>query len=633
MRIIILIVLVISGLTAVACSSEPPSTPDQQTESRPTTDLRRTVEASVRGTREVETALEATVEARVAAALANPTPAVRVVPAATLAATKVLVVSPNPGPTNDTATTALSLEMYLTVCAPPESGFSDDATYGELSSEFAAEADRLETLVPPPLVAEWHRVNIDNYRTMQAVLDLEPQDDIIEFANLLVLSGAADELDAAAAEIAARLPDDIITDMIDAGCIDPALLPYHEVETFDHDGDQIDLATLISSGSTVASALDYEGDIDFFQFEAVAGHGYQIDVTPRSLEDPIVTLYDVSHSLLTANDDYGDSLASRVNFIPSRTGQYYVAVEGYSAGSYELKVSLPSQSEVRTDGVIDALGVAIDRAALVAFYNAMDGPSWYVSANWLTDRPLQDWHGVTTGSDGRVTGLDLTSNSMRGTLPAVLGSLTNLEYLELYNNAITGRIPTELGNLTNLRQLNLGSSGYSSLTGPIPSTLGNLTNLESLTLNNNDLSGPIPATLSNLHNLRTLNLWSNDLTGPIPAWLYNFPELQYLNLGWNELTGPIPAWLGDMTGLVGLTLGVNQLRGPIPPELGNLTNLQGLDLSFNNLTGTVPASLADLRNLQYLELRANYQLTGCIPVSLSRVDENDVAELDLPYCR
>ena len=523
--------------------------------------------------------------------------------------------------------------MYLTVCAPPESGFSDDATYGELSSEIAAEADRLETLVPPPLVAEWHRVNIDNYRTMQAVLDLEPQDDIIEFANLLVLSAAAAELDAAAAEIAARLPDDTITDMMHAGCIDPALLPYQEVETFDHDGDQIDLATRIIAGSTIGSALDYEGDIDFFQFEAVAGHGYQIDVTPRSLEDPIVTLYDVSHSLLTANDDYGDSLASRVNFIPSRTGQYYVAVEGYSAGSYELKVSLPSQSEVRTDGVIDALGVAIDRAALVAFYNAMDGPSWYVSANWLTDRPLQDWHGVTTGSDGRVTGLDLTSNSMRGTLPAVLGSLTNLEYLELYNNAISGQIPAQLGNLTNLRELNLGSDGYSRLTGPIPTSLGNLTNLESLILNNNELSGPIPATLGNLYNLQMLNLWSNDLTGTVPTWLYNLPNLQHLILGWNELTGPVPAWLGDLSNLETLDFTVNDLTGPIPPELGELYNLQHLALSFNNLQGPIPASLVNLSNLETLSLRANHQITGCVPIALRNLPTNDLDVLDLPYCR
>ena len=69
MRIIILIVLVISGLTAVACSSEAPSTADEQAASRPTADVPATVEAGIRGTREAETAIDATVEAKVAATL------------------------------------------------------------------------------------------------------------------------------------------------------------------------------------------------------------------------------------------------------------------------------------------------------------------------------------------------------------------------------------------------------------------------------------------------------------------------------------------------------------------------------------------------------------------------------------
>ena len=73
MRIIILIVLVISGLTAVACSSAAPSTADTQAASRPTADVPATVEAGIRGTREAETeaeaAIDATVEAKVAATL------------------------------------------------------------------------------------------------------------------------------------------------------------------------------------------------------------------------------------------------------------------------------------------------------------------------------------------------------------------------------------------------------------------------------------------------------------------------------------------------------------------------------------------------------------------------------------
>ena len=74
MRIIILIVLVIFGLTAVACTSEAPSPADTQTASQPTPDIPATVEAGVRGTREAETAIDATVEAKVAAILTTSAP-------------------------------------------------------------------------------------------------------------------------------------------------------------------------------------------------------------------------------------------------------------------------------------------------------------------------------------------------------------------------------------------------------------------------------------------------------------------------------------------------------------------------------------------------------------------------------
>ena len=53
-------------------------------------------------------------------------------------------------------------------------------------------------------------------------------------------------------------------------------------------------------------------------------------------------------------------------------------------------------------------------AALVALYNATEGGSWTTRTNWLSDRPLDEWHGVTTDSDGRVTALDLSPQPVDG---------------------------------------------------------------------------------------------------------------------------------------------------------------------------------------------------------------------------
>ena len=114
-----------------------------------------------------------------------------------------------------------------------------------------------------------------------------------------------------------------------------------------------------------------------------------------------------------------------------------------------------------------------DRAALVALYNATEGPNWVNNDNWLSDAPMEDWYGVVTGSDGHVTRLSLWENNLTGPIPPELGNLTLLTELELAKNDLSGPIPPELGNLTSLWWLNLRSN---DLSGPIPPELANLSN-------------------------------------------------------------------------------------------------------------------------------------------------------------
>ena len=48
------------------------------------------------------------------------------------------------------------------------------------------------------------------------------------------------------------------------------------------------------------------------------------------------------------------------------------------------------------------------RPALVALYDATDGPNWVNGEGWLTDGPLGEWHGVTA-PEGRVVELGLSA--------------------------------------------------------------------------------------------------------------------------------------------------------------------------------------------------------------------------------
>ena len=261
--------------------------------------------------------------------------------------------------------------------------------------------------------------------------------------------------------------------------------------------------------------------------------------------------------------------------------------------------------------------VESDRAALVAFYNATDGPNWTNNTNWLSDETLSEWYGVTTDATGRVTVLDLPVNELTGEIPVEMGNLTNLRELILSLNELTGEIPAELSHLTQLMLLDLGGN---QLTGEVPPELAQLSQLENLWLGRNQLTGEIPPELAQLSQLTNLNLFSNQLTGPIPVELGQLSQLGWLDLGRNQLTGEIPPELAQLSQLTDLRLWDNQLTGPIPVELGQLSQLGWLDLGRNQLTGEIPPELAQLSQLTDLRLWDN-QLTGPIPVELGQLSQ------------
>ena len=232
-----------------------------------------------------------------------------------------------------------------------------------------------------------------------------------------------------------------------------------------------------------------------------------------------------------------------------------------------------------------------DRQVLVELFGALNGENWTNNANWLTERPIREWYGVTNDASGRVNGFLLDGNELTGELPAELGSLSSVQWLELGNNKLSGEIPAELGSLSNLQRLELGNN---KLTGEIPTELGNLGNLEVLLLGSNQLTGEIPMELGSLSNLETLVIKINQLAGEIPKELGNLSNLRILTLMANRLTGEVPTVLGSLSNLITLELNYNHLAGEIPTELGNLSNLNTLMLFGNQWSGCIPAKLGEV---------------------------------------
>ena len=93
-----------------------------------------------------------------------------------------------------------------------------------------------------------------------------------------------------------------------------------------------------------------------------------------------------------------------------------------AAGSYTIEATTYSEGKTRNFiltiaglGTTGPLGThAADREALVALYNATDGPNWRNNTGWLTDSPIGQWYGVKTNSHGRVAELNLYNNQLGG---------------------------------------------------------------------------------------------------------------------------------------------------------------------------------------------------------------------------
>jgi len=227
---------------------------------------------------------------------------------------------------------------------------------------------------------------------------------------------------------------------------------------------------------------------------------------------------------------------------------------------------------------------------------------------------------LMTSSIGAMVNLrvfSMANNNLGGPISPHLAKCKRLEELHLAGNDFIDGIPSEVGQLRELKVFDLSNNG--DLGGSIPSVLGELSNLETLNLKNTGLAGTIPEELGRLMNMNALNLDVNYLTGSIPREIFNIANMKELRLASNSLEGTIPAEVGNAIGLTHLSLYENNLEGPLPPEIGNLVNLTSLVLVSNGLNSTLPETLGNLVNLKILIFDENF-FTGELPTTLGNLE-------------
>ncbi len=273
--------------------------------------------------------------------------------------------------------------------------------------------------------------------------------------------------------------------------------------------------------------------------------------------------------------------------------------------------------------------LALEREALIAIYNALDGDNWTRNENWCSDKPVGEWYGVNTNDNGFVVDLLLGYINLKGDLPADIGRLTmlknlvlcgnkittispeikeckKLEKLDVYINDIT-TLPEEIGSLSNLKTLSFGDMHLPEM----PFSLLNFPFLEELVMEA-VIFDVFPAEIYNIETLKKLQIFFQ----PISPLLGNLKNLETLRVGWATET-TIPSELFRCTKLKSLMLDGNiypnnTIIGPIPETIGNLSDLESLIIMNANIASEIPSSLANLTKITQLELE-NCNIGGKFP--------------------
>ncbi|CAB9527443.1 LRR receptor-like serine threonine-protein kinase [Seminavis robusta] len=114
-----------------------------------------------------------------------------------------------------------------------------------------------------------------------------------------------------------------------------------------------------------------------------------------------------------------------------------------------------------------------------------------------------------------MTHLSLAANSLSGSLPSEVATLSALTQLHLGGNLLSGALPTELGLLAEMETINLSLNNFHHNESTILSEFAKMTLLRDLMLHDASIAGTIPTVIGLLTALTQLKLGANQFSGSI----------------------------------------------------------------------------------------------------------------------
>ncbi|PWA64223.1 leucine-rich repeat protein [Artemisia annua] len=180
---------------------------------------------------------------------------------------------------------------------------------------------------------------------------------------------------------------------------------------------------------------------------------------------------------------------------------------------------------------------------------------------YLYSNKLEGHIPSSLGNCKNLNGLHLRYNRLSGKIPKQLLQLPSLTYfLDISHNSLSGSISSEIKDLKTLSYLDLS---HNNLSGTITSSLGECISLTELYLEGNIFEGIIPSSLSSLRGLEALDISQNNLTGKIPQFLDKWNSLVFLNLSFNDFEGEVPVVGVFANASLFSVLGNNRLCGGV----------------------------------------------------------------------
>ena len=262
----------------------------------------------------------------------------------------------------------VALDEYLEACSigDTEAVETEDIPIEELAESFRAQIARLESVVPPAEVADWHDAILAYQRDVAGSLEGyvqdpqgQSQDEFLMSAVFSLALGHQPTLD----ETVANMDPDVRSRMAAAGCIEdessepiPAALEREE----------------IPFGGSLAGSLDEPNETDLYQFQAEKGQRYLIELDWEGLPE-ITMVITEPHPVRSSSIFDFESSPSVLRWTARESIDHLINVSaGPSTGSYTFSVSLDTSPDTPT-----GLSASWEGTSVEVTWEPVEGADFY----------------------------------------------------------------------------------------------------------------------------------------------------------------------------------------------------------------------------------------------------------------